>query len=286
MPAHHVDRQLDAVFIDGQALNGRLAMEPADGRFQAFQGAHFRIRTLVNAGAAGGQHQAIHDGLAPLVGAGRGQLHNHGVTVLIGHDARQAIRFGMNQAQALLALEFRQGLTARHSLGDATLEEGVVDRLIGIEGPETGADLGLRAVGRTAQRTQIVGQHLDRITRPGTPFQTTDGTGKKPGMAVLEGGPLLARHENQLRHFLPLKCKKPRLPCDNRGRMKLGELLTQTLTVTGVAFGSVDDLEHGLAVALEQALGRLGNTATLEGGTTVTVDGHDNSWNSGFFRNR
>jgi hypothetical protein len=67
--------------------------------------------------------------------------------------------------------------------------------------------------------------------------------------------------------------------------MKLGELLTQTLTVTGVAFGSVDDLEHGLAVALEQALGRLGNTATLEGGTTVTVDGHDNSWNSGFFRN-
>ena len=199
-------------------------MQPAGRRLQPFQPAHVGIGTLVDAGAAGRLDQAGDDGVAPLVGAGRGQLHDDGVAVLVGDDAGQAVRFGVDQAQPLLAAQFRQRLTARHGGGDAALEEGVIDRLVGIEGPEAGADLRFRAVRRAAQRPQVVGQHLDGIARPGTAFEAADGAGEHPRVALLERGAFLTRHEYQLSHVFPTSNEKPRLPCGNRGPTKLWRL--------------------------------------------------------------
>jgi lipopolysaccharide export system protein LptC len=69
----------------------------------------------------------MHDSVTPFIGAGRGQLDDDSVAILVGDDARQAIRFGMDQAQALLTAQLRQRLAARHGGSDATLEEGVID---------------------------------------------------------------------------------------------------------------------------------------------------------------
>lgn len=57
--------------------------------------------------AAGGLVQRVGDGGTPLVGAGGGQLHHHGVAVAVGDDPGQAVRFGVDQAQTLLPREFR-----------------------------------------------------------------------------------------------------------------------------------------------------------------------------------
>ncbi len=60
---------------------------------------------------------------------------------------------------------------------------------------------------------------------PRAAFQPSDGAGEQPRMMLLERGAFLARQKNQLRHvFRDLKCKKPRLPCGNRGPMKLKKL--------------------------------------------------------------
>lgn len=66
-------------------------------------------------------------------GTGQGQLDDDGVAVLVGDGAGQPVRFGMDQAQTLLAAQFRQRLAARHRGSDAALEESVVDRFPGIE---------------------------------------------------------------------------------------------------------------------------------------------------------
>jgi hypothetical protein len=50
-----------------------------------------------------------------------------------------------------------------------------------------------------------------------------------------------------------------------------------------VALGSIQNLEHGLAGALEQALGRLGNATALQGRTAGAADGHKNSLNAAKF---
>ena len=140
-------------------------------------------------------------------------MHNHGIAVLVGDHTGQPVGFGMDQAQPLLAAQLGQSLAARHGGGDATLEKSVVHGLFRIEGPEAGADLRFRAVCRAPQRTQVVGQHLDRIARPRAAFEASDRTGKQPWVMLLERGTFLTRHENQLCHvFFDLKCKKPRLP--------------------------------------------------------------------------
>ena len=202
MAADDVDREFDAVFVDHQPRPfafGRRAVQPADGRLQAFKAAHVRIRTFIDAGAAGGFEQALNNRIAPFVGTGRSQLHDHGVAVLVGDHTGQAIGFGVDQAQALLAAQLGQGLTAGNGLRNAALEEGIVDRLVGIEGPEAGADLGTRAVSSTPQRLQIVRQDFDGIARTRPPFETTDRTGKQPGMP-LHCRAFLARHQDQLGH--------------------------------------------------------------------------------------
>ena len=47
----------------------------------------------------------------------------------------------MDQAQALLAGQFGQGLAPGHGGGHATLEEDMVDGFFGIEAPDPGTDL-------------------------------------------------------------------------------------------------------------------------------------------------
>jgi hypothetical protein len=60
------------------------------------------------------------------------------------------------------------------------------------------------------------------------------------------------------------------------GAQNTGENLSaQGLAVALLALSSVHDLEHGLAHALEQTLGRLGNAAAFQGRTAVTIDSHD-----------
>ena len=60
------------------------------------------------------------------------------------------------------------------------------------------------------------------------------------------------------------------------GALNTGENLSaQGLAVALMALGSVHDLKHGLAGALEQTLGGLGNAAALQGRTAITVDGHE-----------
>ena len=108
----------------------------------------------------------------------------------------------MDQTQALLAAQFRQGLAKRHSRRDTAFEEGIVDRLFGIESPEPGANLRFRAVGSPSQRMQVIRQHFDGIARPGPTFQAANRTGEQPGV-VFEGRTLLARKQNQLSHVFP-----------------------------------------------------------------------------------
>jgi len=126
----------------------------------------------------------------------------------------------VDQTQAVLAAQFGQSLAAGDGGGDAALEEGVVDRFVGVEGPEAGADLRRRAVRGAAERAQVVGQHLDGVARTRPAFEPADRAGEQPGVA-LHRRAFLARHQDQLGHAFPdLKCNKPRLPRGNRGMQK------------------------------------------------------------------
>ena len=52
-------------------------------------------------------------------------------------------------------------------------------------------------------------------------------------------------------------------------------LVTQRLAIALMAFDSVHGLEQGLALALEQALDRLGNAAAFQNVAAGAVDGHE-----------
>ena len=95
-------------------------------------------------------------------------MHYHGVAITVGNDAGQAIRFGMNQAQAFLPGEFGQGLTAGHGGSYATFEKPVIDALAQIKGPHPGADLRVRAVGGARQWFAATADHFHRIAGPGS----------------------------------------------------------------------------------------------------------------------
>ena len=81
---------------------------------------------------------------------------------------------------------FLRNVASGYSRSNAPLEECIIDRLCRVKSPEPGANLGLRAVRRPSQRTQIVGQHLDRISRTRPPFETPHRASKKPGMVKFE----------------------------------------------------------------------------------------------------
>ena len=113
MAGDNVDCHLHAIFLDHQFVARSLAKQPAGYGFEPFEAAHLDIGAFVNALAAGGLVQRVGDGVTPLVGPHRGQLHHHVVAVAIRNHAGQAVGFGVDQAQPLLTGQLRQGRQSR-----------------------------------------------------------------------------------------------------------------------------------------------------------------------------
>jgi hypothetical protein len=184
--ADHVHLHAHAVLDDGQQFR-QFAVGQAGDRAEPFELAHIRIGTLIHRAAAGGLDQPGNDGIAPLVGPGAGQLYDHHRTEAVGDDAGQTIGLPVDQAHAILPGQPGMRSTTRHRRRHRTLDEGMVDGLLGVEGPHPRPDLRLRRPRRPRQRLAAGIHHQHRIPRPRPALQPVDRTGEDPGVPTHHG---------------------------------------------------------------------------------------------------
>ena len=111
------------------------------------------------------------DGLLPALDAGREELADQHVAVAVDDEAGQAVRLGVDQPAGgggtRVPSSRRRAATA---LATRRAEEGLVDRLVRVEGPHPGRGSASRASRRRARATLRPGPRTSTVPpTPGSP---------------------------------------------------------------------------------------------------------------------
>jgi hypothetical protein len=120
-------------------------------KLEALELAHLGVGALEDRFAAGNFSQRIQNGVAPALDAGGEELRHQHVGIAVDHQPGQAVGFAVHQAQGVGVPRRGQGVAQRKRFLNPVAEEGGVDGLRGVEGPDARADLRLRAVGGVRQ---------------------------------------------------------------------------------------------------------------------------------------
>jgi hypothetical protein len=161
-------------------IGGALAAQPAGLGGQAFEAAHARVRTLVQALAAGGGQQCVGKARLPALGAGRKKLRAQHVGIAIDDQPGQSIGLAVHQAHTV-AFDRQPGAQCQR-LADAAREEGLVDVLAFVEAPRPHPDLRACAVGAPGQEAAVV--RLDAHRLAAVAAALVHAAGKDPGVAL------------------------------------------------------------------------------------------------------
>ena len=136
----HVHAEDDAVLLHLHQV-GHLAAQEARGLLHALQAAHRHVAALPDAHGLDDLHQKIGDHVLDALDAQRQALQHQHVRILIHHQARQEVGFGVDQAAAVRVAELPAVVP---SVPDAAGEElAVADFVVAGEDAQGNLALGI-----------------------------------------------------------------------------------------------------------------------------------------------
>ena len=203
----HVDGEENSVFVDDDRFVGYFAVNTSGAQLQAFFFAHVGIAAFVNAAAVRLFGQQFINIFAVDFSAGSQDFHRIDVGVLVDNAARNAVVFGIDQAEgAVLVFDVKAAaLAGGNGAVEQVAKEFAIDVSLFAEGPEAPTDLGLGRVRRKTQKIALVAVNFNGVAKFRVADNFVNGSAKNPGVVTQCG---LFASGFQGNRFHECKCRK------------------------------------------------------------------------------